>query len=347
MNRRVVVTGSGVVTALGCRVDELWTRVCNGQSGVSPIKRFDTARYRSTFGGEISDWSTDGYVAPKDAKRLDRFTQFAFVAAVNAVRESGIDFAKEDPFNCGVLVGSGIGGLSELELQNARLAEKGPGKVSAFTIPKLMANAASGQISIEYGLCGPNSAVVTACASASNAIGEAFKTVQRSDADVMITGGSEAALTPLGMAGFGAMRALSERNDDPQAASRPFDLNRDGFVLSEGAGVLVIEELEHAKARGAEIIAELIGFGASADGSHITQPHEDGRGAAMAMSRALADAQLDAADIAYVNAHGTSTPLGDKAETAAIKSVFQVLLSVQMELSWLLRVGMGQQNSGI
>ncbi len=322
MNRRVVVTGSGVVTALGCRVDELWTRVCNAESGVSPIKRFNTERYRSNFGGEISDWSTDGYVEPKAAKRLDRFTQFAFVAAVNAVRQSGIDFAKEDPFYCGVIIGSGIGGLSELEVQHGRLFQKGPGKVSAFTIPKLMANAASGQISIEYGLCGPNSAVVTACASASNAIGEAFRTIQRGDAEVMITGGSEAALTPLGMAGFGAMRALSERNDDPQAASRPFDLNRDGFILSEGAGVLVIEELEHAKARGANILAELIGFGASADGSHITQPHEDGRGAAMAMSRALADAQLDPADIAYINAHGTSTPLGDKAETAAIKSVF-------------------------
>jgi 3-oxoacyl-[acyl-carrier-protein] synthase II len=322
-SRRVVVTGLGVVTSLACKVEDLWTRLCNGESGVHPIERFECSRYRSRFGGEVRNWSTDGYLPAKDAKRLDRFTQFAVVGAIDAVRDSGLDFSKEDPHCCGVIFGSGIGGLEELEDQHRRLLEKGPDRVSAFTIPKLMANAASGQISIQFGLRGPSEAVVTACASASNAIGEALKMVQRGDMDVVITGGSEAAVTPLGLSGFGAMRALSERNDDPTKASRPFDANRDGFVLSEGAGVLVLEELEHAKRRGAVIHAELLGYGASADAGHITQPDKDGTGAAKAIWRALADSGVDAGDVGYINAHGTSTPLGDLAETAAIKSVFK------------------------
>lgn len=323
MKRRVVVTGLGAITSLSCSLEDLWTRICNGESGVRPIERFDASRYRSRFGGEIRNWSTESYLPPKEAKRLDRFVQYALVGAIDAVRDAGLDFGKEDPYRCGVIFGSGIGGLEELEVQHARLLEKGPDKVSAFTIPKLIVNAASGQISIQFGLKGPTEAVVTACASASNAIGDALKMIQRGEIDVAITGGSEAAVTPLGISGFGAMRALSERNDDPAGASRPFDKDRDGFVLSEGAGVLVLEELQRAKARGARIYAELLGYGASSDGSHITQPDKDGVGAARAMRRAIEDAEINLEDIGYINAHGTSTPLGDEAETVAIKNVFQ------------------------
>ena len=323
MKRRVVVTGMGAVTSLGRQVPELWTRICNGESGIRPLQRFDASAYRVRFGGEVLDWSVSGYVEPRDEKKLDRFTQFALVAGIDAVKDSGIDFSREDLFRCGVMIGSGIGGLWEIETQHARLLEKGPDKVSAFTIPKLIANAASGQLSIQWSLKGPNAAIVTACASAANAIGEAFRSIQYSDSDVMVTGGSESAVTRMGVAGFAAMRALSERNDDPAHASRPFDRDRDGFVLSEGAGVVVLEELEHAKARGANIYAEMLGYGMSADGGHITQPDKDGVGAAHAMILALRDARLDPTDVDYINAHGTSTPLGDQAETTAIKTVFK------------------------
>jgi 3-oxoacyl-[acyl-carrier-protein] synthase II len=312
----------GVVTALGCTPDGLWTRVCNGESGVGPLTRFDCSMFRVRFGGEIPDWSVEGYVSQKDAKRLDRFAQFALAGSIDAVKASGLDFAKEEPFRCGVIIGSGIGGLSEIETQHAKLLERGPDKVSPFTIPKLMVNAASGQVSIQFGVQGPNTAVSTACASASNAIGDAMKTIERGDADVMITGGSEAAVTPMAIAGFTRMKALSERNDDPTRASRPFDRDRDGFVMAEGAGILILEELEHAKARGAQILAEMLGCGASADGSHITQPDENGVGAAKAMSLALADAGLNPSEVDYINMHGTSTQLGDQAETLAVKKVF-------------------------
>ncbi len=322
MKRRVVVTGIGAVTALSCQVDDLWQRILRGESGVHELKTFDTAKYKIKFGGDIHNWSPDAYIERKEVKRLDRFTQFALVAGIDAVTDSGMDFDKEDPFRCGVVLGSGIGGLNEIETQHERLLTKGPDKVSAFTIPKLMVNACSGHVSIRYGLRGPNYCVVTACASATNAIGDAFKTIQYDDADVMITGGAEAACTPMGLSGFTSMRALSERHDDPAGASRPFDLDRDGFILSEGAGLLVFEELEHAQARGAKIYAELLGYGASADGGHITQPDAEGTGAAKAMGGALRDARLDPEAIDYINAHGTSTPLGDKAETTAIKSVF-------------------------
>jgi 3-oxoacyl-[acyl-carrier-protein] synthase II len=244
------------------------------------------------------------------------------VAGIDAVVDSGIDFAKEEPFRCGVILGSGIGGLTEIEAQHERLVTKGPDKVSAFTIPKLMLNAASGHVSIRFGLRGPNYAVATACASATNAMGDAFKAIQYDDADVMVTGGTEAACTPMGLAGFANMRALSERHDNPPGASRPFDRDRDGFVLSEGAGLLVFEELEHAKRRGAKIYGEILGYGASADAGHITQPDVEGSGAAKAMASALRDAKLSPEAIDYINAHGTSTPLGDKAETIAIKTVF-------------------------
>ena len=323
MKRRVVVTGMGAVTSLSCKVEELWQRILEGQSGIHALQCFDTADYKVRFGGDVHDWTTEGYVDAKDAKRIDRFTQFALVAAIDAVTQSGIDFSKEDPYMCGAIIGSGIGGLNEIEEQERRLILKGPDRVSAFTIPKLMLNAASGQISIRFGLRGPNYAIATACASATNAMGDAFKAIQYGDADVMVTGGAEAAITPIGVSGFSNMRALSERNDDPARASRPFDSDRDGFVLSEGAGILVFEELEHAKARGAKIFGEVLGYGASADAGHITQPDENGTGAARAMSNALRDAKLDPTAIDYINAHGTSTPLGDKAETVAVKRVFE------------------------
>lgn len=322
MKRRVVITGLGAVTSLSRSVEDLWTRVCNGESGIHAFQDFDASAFRSRIGGEIVNWSMEGYVSPKDEKKLDRFTQFALVSAIDAVRHAGIDFGKEAPYRCGVILGSGIGGLREIETQHERLLSKGPDKVSAFTIPKLMANAASGHISIEYGLLGVSQTISTACASATNAMGDAIHLIRHGLVDVMITGGTEAAVTPMGISAFAAMRALSERNDEPARASRPFDRDRDGFVMSEGAGILVLEELEHAKARGANILAEVIGFGASSDGGHITQPDKDGVGAAKAMNFALEDAGLDASAVDYINTHGTSTSLGDTAETRAIKSVF-------------------------
>ncbi|MCA9248106.1 MAG: beta-ketoacyl-ACP synthase II [Planctomycetales bacterium] len=322
MKRRVAVTGLGAVTSLSCQVEDLWKRVLAGESGIHELKIFDTSDFKVHFGGDVYDWAPDAYIEAKEQKRLDRFSQFALVGAADAITESGLDFSQEDPFRCGVVLGSGIGGLSEIEAQHSRLLEKGPDKVSAFTIPKLMVNAASGHISIRYGMRGPNYAVATACASAANAIGEAFKSIQYDDADIMITGGTEAAITPMGVSGFSNLRALSTRNDDPPRASRPFDAGRDGFVLSEGAGILVLEEMEHAKARGAMIYGEMLGYGASADGGHITQPDAEGTGAARAMECALRDAALDPSEIDYINAHGTSTPLGDQAETVAVKRVF-------------------------
>jgi len=323
MKRRVVVTGLGAVTALSCKVEDLWQRILAGESGVHELKAFDTTEYKVKFGGDIHDWSTDGYIDAKETKRVDRFTQFALVAGIDAVQDAGIDFAGDDPYMCGAIIGSGIGGLNEIEEQERRLILKGPDRVSAFTIPKLMLNAASGHLSIRFGLRGPNYAVATACASATNAMGDAYKAIQYGDADVMLTGGAEAAMTPIGLSGFANMRALSERNDNPPAASRPFDADRDGFVLAEGAGILVFEELEHARKRGARIYGEILGYGASADAGHITQPDDQGTGAARAMSAALRDAKLEPTAIDYINAHGTSTPLGDKAETVALKRVFE------------------------
>lgn len=325
MKRRVVVTGLGVVTALGCKVDALWPRIVRGDSGVSPLssERLNIEGYKVRFGGEIQGWAPDGYIAPKDVKRFDRFVQFSQASGIDAVRDSGIDFKKEDPWRCGVIIGSGIGGLETIEVQHNRLLEKGPDKISPFTIPKLIGNAASAHLAIEYGLRGPNQVVVTACASATNAMGDAYKLIRDDEVDVIITGGSEAALTHIGLSAFAAMRALSERNDDPTHASRPFDRDRDGFVLSEGAGLLVFEELEHAKARGARIYGEVYGYGCSCDGGDIVAPDKDGIGAARAMSLALKDARVNPTDIDYINAHGTSTPLGDEAETKAVKNVFK------------------------
>ncbi len=322
MKRRVVVTGLGVVTSLSCQVGELFDRLCAGESGIHALTLFDTAQFKVKFGGDIPNWDPGDVIHPRGLKRIDRFTQFALVAAHQAVRQAGIDFTKEDPFRCGVILGSGIGGLWEIETQIVRLMEKGPDRVSPFVVPKMMLNAAGGNISIEFGLRGPNYTVATACASATNAIGDALFSIQHGYADVMITGGTEAAMTQMGLSGFQNMKALSMRNEDPTRASRPFDIDRDGFVLSEGAGILVLEEYERAKARGAEILAEVFGFGASGDAGHITQPDEQGSGAARAMENALEDGGISPAEVDYINAHGTSPPLGDAAETQAMKRVF-------------------------
>jgi len=323
MTRRVVVTGMAVVTALGTELEEFWDRLCAGKSGVARIERFDSVEFKVHFGGEIKDFNTEGYLDPKEVRRLDRFCQFAVVAAHKAVRQSGLDLLNHpDPYRCGVVIGSGIGGLNEIETQHATLFDRGPSRVSPFMIPKLIVNAASGNVSVQYGLKGPSSAVATACASGNNAIGDAFRMIQTDMADVMVTGGSEAAITPMGLSGFARMNALSTRNDSPETASRPFDRDRDGFVLSEGAGIVVLEEYEHARNRGAEILAEIVGYGMSSDGSHMTAPDPEGAGAARAMAAAVRDAKFNPADIGYINAHGTSTPLGDKAETIAIKRVF-------------------------
>lgn len=324
MLKRVVVTGLGVVTSLGNEVAEFWDNICAGKSGVSTIRRFDCSEFKVRFGGEVQNFNLCDHmeILDKEVRRLDRFVQFGMAAAQKAIDDSGIDFADGDPYMHGVLVGSGIGGLNEIEQQHSVLFDRGPTRVSPLMIPKLMVNAASGNISVRWKLKGPNSAVATACASATNAIGDAYRLIQHGQANVMVTGGSEAALTPMGLSGFARMQALSTRNEDPAAASRPFDVDRDGFVIAEGAGICVLEEYEHAQARGAKIYAEVLGYGMSADGSHMTAPDPEGRGAGRAMLSALRDAQLEPSSIDYINAHGTSTPLGDKAETVAIKSVY-------------------------
>ncbi|MFK7736407.1 MAG: beta-ketoacyl-ACP synthase II [Pirellulaceae bacterium] len=322
MKRRVVVTGMGVVAPLGKEVDELWNNVLAAKSGIKRLSLIDPDRFKISIAGDIPDFDPTGYCDPKDHKRLDRFTLFAMYAGGKAIEDSGLDFDQEDRFRVGVILGSGIGGLAEIEIQVEKLLYKGPERVSPLTIPKLMLNAAGGNLSIRYGLRGPNFTVATACASATNAMGDALKTIQYDDADVVITGGTEAAITAMGLSAFTNMKALSSRNDEPEKASRPFDADRNGFVLSEGAGIVVFEELEHAKARGAKIYGEVLGYGASGDGGHITQPDPEGRGAARAMENAVRDAGLNPTDMDYINAHGTSTPLGDKAETQAMKSVF-------------------------
>ena len=319
--RRVVITGLGWVTSLGTGLQQVWQDLLAGRSGIKPIARWDASKYATRFGGEVSNWNPR-HIHPRDAKRLDRFAQFALDAAIDAVSDAGIDFAPEDPWRAGSIVGSGIGGIEEFEEGHTKLMTKGPDRLSPFMVPKLMCNAASGNISIHYHIHGPNAAITSACASAAHAIGEAANAIRHDVADVMITGGSEAALTPLGTGCFCALRALSTRNDAPELASRPFDTDRDGFVLSEGAGILVLEEFEHARKRGARIYAELVGYGQSADASHITAPNEDGIGAAAAMQRALKDAGAALEEVGYINAHGTSTPLGDAAEVAAIKRTF-------------------------
>ena len=320
--RRVVITGLGCVTALAESADELFAALCQAKSAVSTIQSFDTSAYSVKFGGEIRNFDVTKYVNQRDSKRMDRFTQFAVATAIQAVGDSGLDFSKENVFRVGVIVGTGIGGIKEIEEQHIRLLKRGPMKVSPFCVPRLMANAAGGNIAIHYGLQGPNICISSACASGSHAIGEAFCNIIAGRSDIMITGGTEAALTPIGLASFCAARSLSTRNDDPEAASRPFDKDRDGFVLSEGAGILILEEYEHAKKRGAKIYAELLGYGATDDGHHITAPLPDGAGAAKTMELALIDAGVEKEKVDYINAHGTGTELNDIAESAAIKTVF-------------------------
>ncbi|MCJ7691795.1 MAG: beta-ketoacyl-ACP synthase II [Sedimentisphaerales bacterium] len=320
--RRVVITGLGCVTPLAESAEDLFSALQQGKSGISTIDSFDVSEYPVRFGGQIKNFNVTKYVGQRESKRMDRFTQFAMAAAIQAVKDSGLDFAGGDPFRAGVIVGTGIGGLKEIEEQHTRLLTKGPRKVSPFCVPRLMGNAASGNIAIKYGLRGPNICVVSACASGSHAIGEAYSNIVTGRSDIMITGGSEAALTPIGLASFCSAKSLSTRNDDPQAASRPFDKDRDGFVLAEGAGVLVLEEYEHAKKRGANIYAELLGYAATDDGYHITAPLLDGAGAAKAMELALVDAGIGKEKVDYINAHGTGTELNDLAESTAIKNVF-------------------------
>jgi 3-oxoacyl-[acyl-carrier-protein] synthase II len=322
MMRRVAITGMGTVNGLSRDLQGFWRALSAGRSGVGPIEQFDTSAFRVRFGGEVKGFTPEDVLESKAARRLDRFAQFALVAAIAAVKDSGLDFSQHDPFRAGVIFGSGIGGLNEFEEQHGRYLSGGPGKISPFVIPKMIANNAAGTISIHFELRGPNTTVATACASSANAIGDAFRAIQWNYADIMVTGGAEAAITPMGLGGFCSARALSTRNENPEAASRPFDKDRDGFVLSEGAGVLILEELEHAQRRGAEIYAEILGCGCTADAHHITDPHPCGSGAAGAMLFALQDAKLNPDEVQYVNAHGTSTPKGDAAETQAIKQVF-------------------------
>jgi 3-oxoacyl-[acyl-carrier-protein] synthase II len=320
--RRVVITGLGCVTALAESVDGLFAALLEGRSGISTIEHFDTSTYPVRFGGEIRNFDVGKYVDVREGKRMDLFSQYAVAAAIQAVDDSKLDFSKEDLYRVAVIVGTGIGGIQEIEEQHIRLLDKGVRKVSPFTVPRLMANAACGNIAIQYNLKGANHAVSSACASGTHAIGEAFCNISAGRSDIAITGGTEAALSPIGLASFCAARSLSTRNDEPQRASRPFDKDRDGFVMADGAAMLVLEEYEHAKSRGAKIYAELLGYGATDDGFHITQPLPGGAGAAKAMELALSDGAVGPDKVDYINAHGTGTQLNDVAESAAIKVVF-------------------------
>jgi 3-oxoacyl-[acyl-carrier-protein] synthase II len=320
--RRVVVTGLGVVTSIGHNVNDFWSSLLAGKSGISRLTHFDPTDFGSQIGAEVLDWDVAAHMHPKDARRNDRYTQFGFVASKQAVKDSGLNVTSENGDRIGVMIGSGIGGMHTYETQLKTLWERGPRKVSPFTIPALIGNMCAGLVAIEYGARGPNFALVSACATGSHAIGEAAHAIRRGDADVMIAGGSEAAITPFAYASFCAMKAMSTRNDTPQTASRPFEKNRNGFVMGEGAGILVLESLEHAQARGARIYCEVTGYAATCDAFHITQPDPEGRGLSLSMTRALASSGLELGDIDYINAHGTSTPYNDKFETLAIKKVW-------------------------
>ncbi|SYX82751.1 beta-ketoacyl-ACP synthase II [Paenibacillus alvei] len=319
MKHRVVVTGMGVVTALGSDIETFWNNLLEGKSGVSHIEAFDATDYPTQIAASVKDFNPEDFMDKKETRRMDRFVQFAVAASKNALEDAKLDVREQtNPDRVGVIVGSGIGGLGTWEDQHTILMEKGVKRVSPFFIPMMIANMASGQVSITVGARGPNTAAVSACATGTHSIGDAYKIIQRGDADVMICGGAEATIRPIGMAGFCAMRAMSTRNDEPERASRPFDVDRDGFVMGEGAGVLVLESLEHALARGARIYGEVAGYGMSGDAHHMTEP--DPTGAALCMNRALADGELAPEQIDYINAHGTSTPVGDRSETKAIKS---------------------------
>lgn len=322
LNKRVVVTGIGAITPIGTGKERFWQALKAGQSGIGRISKFDVTDYPTKIAGEVKDFDPIEYIDKKEARRMDRFTQYGVAATKLAIEDAKLDVEKVDSHRFGVVLGSGIGGIETLEKEYEKLMNKGPSRVSPFFIPMMISNIGAGQISMTFGAKGPNTTVVTACASSTNAIGDAFKIIQRGDADVMITGGAESSITPLSVAGFCSMKALSTRNDEPEKASRPFDKDRDGFVMGEGSGILILEELEHAISRGAHIYAEVVGYGMSADAYHITAPAPEGEGAARAMRNAIKDANILPEDIDYINAHGTSTPFNDKFETMAIKSVF-------------------------
>ncbi len=317
-----MVTGIGLVSCVGLTADETWGSLLAGRGGIGPITRFDASAFRCRFAGEVKGFDPENYIPKKEIKKLDSFIHYAVAASKEALEVSGLEVTDENRARVGTFIGSGIGGFAVIEREHAAFLNGGPGKISPFFIPAAIINMASGYVSIMFGLKGPNSATCTACSSGAHAVGDSFKIIQRGDADVMVCGGAEAAITPMGVGGFAAMRALSTRNDDPAHASRPFDKDREGFVIGEGAGILVLEELEHARARGATIYAELAGYGMTGDAFHITQPSEDAEGARRVMQAALDDAHIRAEDIDYVNAHGTSTPYNDKLETLAIRKVF-------------------------
>jgi len=320
--KRVVITGIGIITPIGIGKDEFLSSIKNGKSGVGQITAFDASGFTTRIAAEVKNFVPENYIDKKKVRRMDRFCQFGFSAAKMAVEDSGIDFSKEDLTRVGVILGSGIGGLSTIEKEHSVLLQKGPGRVSPFLIPMQISNICAGEIAMQYGLVGPNYAVTSACASSNHALGDALRLIRYGDAEVIICGGAEATITPVGLGGFCAARALSQRNDEPQKASRPFDKNRDGFVMGEGSAMFVLETLEHAKSRGAKIYAELAGYAATDDAFHITAPREDGYTQSLCIKRALEDAQVNIEDVDYINAHGTSTEFNDKFETLAIKLVF-------------------------
>ncbi|MCE9687492.1 beta-ketoacyl-ACP synthase II [Shewanella sp. AS16] len=320
--RRVVITGLGLVTPVGNTVDASWKALLAGKSGIAPITKFDASEFSTRFSGSVKDFDVEQYLTKKDARKMDLFIQYGMAAGIQAIQDSGLDMSKEDPSRVGTAIGAGMGGMGLIEQNHSALLNGGPRKVSPFFVPSTIINMIAGHLSIMYGMTGPNFAVTTACTTGVHNIGFAARSIAYGDADVMVAGGAEDVTTPLGVAGFGAAKALSTRNEDPAAASRPWDRDRDGFVIGDGAGVMVVEEYEHAKARGATIYGELVGFGMSGDAFHMTSPPSDGAGAASAMVNAIKDAQLAREQIGYINAHGTSTPAGDKAEAAAVKSVF-------------------------
>lgn len=323
MKRRVVATGLGLATPLGIGLENVWQRILNGESGIAPITRFDAAQHDTKFAGEIKEFKAEDYISPKEIKRMDLFIQYALAASKVAMEDAGLDMDKEDAERAGVVVGTGLGGLPTIEKYHSVLLERGPSRITPFFIPMLIANEAPGHIAIQYGMKGPNLSIVTACATGSHSIGEASRIIQYGDADIMIAGGTEANLTPLTVGGFNAMKALSTRNDAPQKASRPFDKDRNGFVVAEGSGIVVLEELEHALKRGAKIYGEIAGYGYNGDAYHITAPSPDGEGFIRCMKMALKDAGISPDDVNYINAHGTSTELNDYTETLAIKEVFK------------------------
>ncbi|QSX35070.1 beta-ketoacyl-ACP synthase II [Shewanella avicenniae] len=320
--RRVVITGLGLVTPVGNDVDSTWKALLAGQSGIAPITKFDASEFTTRFSGSVKDFDVEQYLSKKDARKMDLFIQYGMAASIQAVKDSGLDMEKEDPSRVGTAIGAGMGGMWLIEQNHSALLNGGPRKISPFFVPSTIINMIAGHLSIMYGMTGPNFAVTTACTTGVHNIGFAARTIAYGDADVMVAGGAEDVTCPLGVGGFGAAKALSTRNDEPTKASRPWDKDRDGFVIGDGAGVMVVEEYEHAKARGAKIYAELVGFGMSGDAFHMTSPPADGKGAAAAMANALRDGGLNAEQVGYINAHGTSTPAGDKAEAAAVKSIF-------------------------